>query len=81
MTVPNTIFDVPFENSLFIRQEYLDVSHIIAKKLALDQSIRSVLVLGSPGIGKSVFGVLLFLLAIKEKKHVAYHPRNESPTF
>lgn len=33
-----------------------------------------VLVLGSPGIGKSLFGWFLFLRAIKCKENVAYKP-------
>ncbi len=73
--IPRTIFQTPLDNGLFIREEYVEVSHIIATKIAANNDvIRRVLVLGSPGIGKSVFGVFLFLLAIKEKKNVAYHP-------
>ena len=67
--IPRTIFQTPLDNGLFIREEYVEVSHIIATKIAANNDvIRRVLVLGSPGIGKSVFGVFLFLLAIKEKK-------------
>ena len=43
-------------------------SPIIETKLASDKSITRVLVIRSPGIGKSVFGELLFLFAIKQKK-------------
>jgi len=46
----------------------VDVANTIKENLTSDKSTRRVLVLGSPGIGKSVFGVLLFLLAIKEGK-------------
>jgi len=81
VAVPEFIFDIDCCNDLFIRQEYLDVAHIIQKILTLNDSIRRVLVLGSPGIGKSVFGVLLFLLAIKKKKDVAYHPLNDAFTY
>jgi len=76
--VPETIFDTDFRNGvcngLFIRQDYVDVAKIIKTKLDSIESIRRVLILGSPGIGKSVFGVFLFLLAIQEKKDVAYRP-------
>jgi len=59
----------------------MDVANIIKVHLTLHKSTRRVLVLGSPGIGKSIFGVLLFLLAIKEKKDVAYHPMNTDVTY
>jgi hypothetical protein len=81
VAVPKKIFRTNFLNGLFIRQEHVDVANIIEKKLASDESIDRVLVVGSPGIGKSVFGVLLFLLAIKEKKDVAYHPMNLGFTY
>ena len=82
VAAPEYIFRTEFENDgLFIRQEYVNVVNIIAEKLACDNPSRRVLVLGSPGIGKSVFGVLLFLLAIKEKKDVAYHPMDLGFTY
>ena len=81
VAVPEFMFNINCCNGLFIRQEYVNVAHIIKKRLTLHDSIRRVLVLGSPGIGKSVFGVLLFLLAIKKKKDVAYHPLNDAFTY
>jgi hypothetical protein len=81
IAVPQAIFGVAFDSDLFIRQEYLNVAEIIKATLASDLSIRRILVLGSPGIGKSVFGVLLFLLAIKERKDVAYHPNHFAVTY
>jgi len=81
VAVPKTMFSINCRHGLFIREEYLDVAHIIKTKLASDESIRRVLVLGSPGIGKSVFGLFLFLLGIKEKKDVAYHPMNAEVTY
>jgi len=81
VAVPEFIFHIDCCNGLFIRQEYVNVAHIIKKRLTLHDSIRRVLVLRSSGIGKSVFGVLLFLLAIKEKKDVAYHPLNLDFTY
>ena len=74
VSLPQNFLGATLSMGLFIRQEYVDVAHIIQAKLALNKSIKRVLVLGSPGIGKSVFGVLLFLLDIKQKKDVAYHP-------
>jgi hypothetical protein len=81
VAVPEKIFSTNFRHGLFIRQEHVDVANIIEKKLTSDESIDRVLVVGSPGIGKSVFGVLLFLLALKEKKDVAYHPMNLGYTY
>jgi len=78
VAVPEFIFHIDCCNGLFIRQEYVDITNIIKKKLTLNDLIRRVLVLGSPGIGKSVFGVLLFLLAIKEKKD---YPLNHRFTY
>jgi hypothetical protein len=72
-SVPKQIFLTDCSNGLFIRQEYLDVANIIENRFVKDPSRVKVLVVGSPGIGKSVFGVLLFLLALKRKKNVAYH--------
>jgi transposase len=76
VAVLETIFRSLFANGLFIRQEYVNVVNIIAENLAGDKPCRRVLVIRSPGIGKSVFGVLLFLLALKVHKNVAYHPIN-----
>lgn len=67
-------FSTDFHNGLFVRQEYVDVAKIIQHALTSGKIYFRVLVIGSPGIGKSVFGVLLFLLAIKEKRNVAYCP-------
>jgi hypothetical protein len=74
VAMPKKIFSTNFRHGFFIRQEYVDVANIIEKKLISDESIDIVLVVGSPGIGKSVF--VLFLLALKEHKDVAYHPIN-----
>lgn len=73
---PKTFFCTSCLNGLFIRQEYVDVAKIIATKFASIDSINRVLVVGSPGIGKSMFGIILFLLAIKEKNDVAYRALN-----
>jgi DNA replication protein DnaC len=81
VAVLKDIFRTHFVNGLFIRQDYINVVNIIAENFARDKNCRRVLVVGSPGIGKSVFGVLLCLLAIKEKKDVAYHPINGFPYY
>ncbi|POM71106.1 Hypothetical protein PHPALM_12371 [Phytophthora palmivora] len=74
LNTPTTIFGAAFDNGLYIRQEYWDLHEIIQKRLAADASLRRILVVGSPGIGKSVFGVFLLLLFMMEKKHIAYRP-------
>ena len=67
-----SVFLTNTEYGIFVREEYLTVNNIIVHARATTPKLKRILVLGSPGIGKSVFGVLLFLLAIKEKKCVAY---------
>ncbi|GMF44348.1 unnamed protein product [Phytophthora lilii] len=74
LDTPMTIFGAAFDDGLYVRQEYWDLHEIIQKRLASDSSLRRILVVGSPGIGKSVFGVFLLLLFMMEKKHVAYRP-------
>jgi hypothetical protein len=74
LTVPGTVLGTEFPNGLYIRQEYWDVYGIIQNALASSQSISQVLVLGSPGIGKSGFGVFLLLLFMTKKKDVAFRP-------
>lgn len=59
---------------LFIRQEYVDVAAIIKAKLLKH---RRVLVLGSPGIGKSLFGWFMFLHEARSHNDVAYKNGNE----
>jgi hypothetical protein len=68
---PSILFGTFFPHGLFIREEFKTVLQIIADKLKEETSTRKVLVLGSPGIGKSVFGMLMFILAVKERKNVA----------
>ena len=72
ITVPKKVFGIECPNGLYIRQEYLDVHSLITA--AVESGDSRVLVIGSPGIGKSTFGLFLFLLAIRDKKDVAYHP-------
>jgi hypothetical protein len=73
LAVPRKVFGTAFSNGLYIRREYWELYGIIQHVLASDKSRDRVLVLGSPGIGKSVFGVFLLLLFMVEKKDVAFH--------
>ncbi|DBA02552.1 TPA: hypothetical protein N0F65_011024 [Lagenidium giganteum] len=74
LETPTTIFGASFDNGLYLRKEYWDLNDIIQKRLASNSSLRRILVVGSPGIGKSVFGVFLLLLFMMKKKDIAYHP-------
>lgn len=62
---------------LFIRQEYVEIAAITKSKLLLEDQrmvprTRRVLILGSPGIGKSLFGWFMFLREVQSKNDVAY---------
>ncbi|KAE9356722.1 hypothetical protein PF008_g3485 [Phytophthora fragariae] len=61
-----------FDTGLFVRKEYWDLHKMIKQRLESNDKIYRVLVVGSPGIGKSVFGVFLLLVLMVEKKDVAY---------
>jgi hypothetical protein len=74
LAVSRTVFGTEFLDGLYIRREYWELYGIIQKALASSQSISRVLVLGSPGIGKSAFGVFLLLLFMTKKKHVVFCP-------
>ncbi|KAG3169456.1 hypothetical protein PI124_g597 [Phytophthora idaei] len=74
LVLPKTVFGTSFWNGLYIRQEYWDLYNMIEQKLADGTGrIRRILVIGSPGIGKSVFGVFLLLVFLIERRNVAYH--------
>ncbi|KAK1930175.1 hypothetical protein P3T76_014408 [Phytophthora citrophthora] len=66
------VLGVNVRKGVYIRQEYWDVYEILKENLQSSDEINRVLVVGSPGIGKSVFGVFLLLLFISEHKNVAY---------
>jgi hypothetical protein len=72
LAVPRTVFGTVFPNGLYIRREYWELYGIIQDALASSNDIRRVLVIGSPGIGKSAFGVFLLLHFMVEKKDVAF---------
>lgn len=44
------------------------------EKLSSNDSVRRILVVGSPDIGKSVFGIFLLLGLMTEKRDLAYRP-------
>ena len=66
------LLSTALQYGIFVREEYFELCKLIDKAKLKDSDIRRIQVLGSPGIGKSVFGVFLFLLAIQQKKNVAY---------
>ncbi|KAF1780182.1 hypothetical protein GQ600_12150 [Phytophthora cactorum] len=76
--VPNEA--TAFDHGLYVREEYWELHDMIDKELK-SLPCRRILVVGSPGIGKSVFGLFLLLLAIKERKNVAYHPLGNQGTY
>lgn len=64
-----------FKTGLYVRKEYWDLHKTIKQRLeAKENDIYRILVIGSPGIGKSVFGVFVLLVSMMEKKNVAYRP-------
>ncbi|KAK1929377.1 hypothetical protein P3T76_015129 [Phytophthora citrophthora] len=69
--IPQKILRVNLSGGLYVRQEYWDVHAIMNEGLNPEDRV---LVIGSPGIGKSVFGVFLLLLFMSERKNVAYRP-------
>ncbi|KAG1688694.1 hypothetical protein DVH05_003131 [Phytophthora capsici] len=66
------VLGVNVRKGLYVRQEYWDVYEIMKEKLQSNNEIDRVVLLGSPGIGKSVFGVFLLLLFMSEHKNVAF---------
>ncbi|KAE9219267.1 hypothetical protein PF005_g7937 [Phytophthora fragariae] len=77
LAVPTQVFGTVFLNGLYIRQEYWELYRIIQRELASDKNRSRVLVMGSPEIGKSVFGVFLLLLFMTKKKNVAFRAPRE----
>ncbi|CAK4679971.1 hypothetical protein LEN26_006964 [Aphanomyces euteiches] len=72
VNLPKTaIFESCF-GGMYIRREYIYVADLIKRTLESHKLIWRVLVVGSPGIGKSIFGVYLLMFALKEKRNVAY---------
>jgi hypothetical protein len=69
---PSELFGTYVSNGILFREEYQNLLDIIKDKRKIGNKF---LIIGSPGIGKSVFSILMFVLAIKERKHVAYKPK------
>ncbi|KAL8002397.1 hypothetical protein Plhal703r1_c15g0072091 [Plasmopara halstedii] len=78
LETPIIILGLSISKGLYIRKEYWDLYNIIEQQLRSDSSLRRILVVGSPGIGKSVFGLFLLLLFMTKHKDVAYRPLNRS---
>jgi hypothetical protein len=74
LTVPRTVFGTVFPDGLYVRREYWELYRIIRDALASSSVVRPVLVLGSPGVGKSAFGVFLLLLFMTKKKDIVFCP-------
>ena len=71
--LPGKVFGQSFYKGLYIREEYIYLQNIINKEIELGETpTEKILIIGSPGIGKSVFGVYLFFIGMFEKKNVAY---------
>ncbi|DBA01932.1 TPA: LOW QUALITY PROTEIN: hypothetical protein N0F65_006665 [Lagenidium giganteum] len=77
-TVTILLLRTPVELGLYLRQEYLDLYELIDIRFASFLLLQRVLVVGSPGIGKSVFDLYLLIRYMADKKDVAYHPADES---
>jgi hypothetical protein len=73
---PPDLFGMMCFNGIFIREEYQIVLKIINDAQTKSNKLNKFLILGSPGIGKSVFGILMFLLAIQKRNHAAYKAWN-----
>ncbi|OWZ07897.1 Crinkler (CRN) [Phytophthora megakarya] len=76
LKLPRTVvLDVNFTNDLYIRQEYWDLYELIEQQTPAHK-LHRILVIGSPGIGKSVFGVFLLLVFMTKEKDIAYRCLN-----
>jgi hypothetical protein len=71
---PSKLFGTVLSNGIFIREEYRQLLDTI-KGIRESGKYKRCLILGSRRLGKSVFGILMFILAIKERKNVAYKPK------
>ncbi|KAG1695131.1 hypothetical protein DVH05_020773 [Phytophthora capsici] len=79
LKTPRIVLRVNLSRGLYVRQEYWDMHAIMTKDLKPGDRV---LVIGSPGIGKSVFGVFLLLLFMSERKNVAFQSlRKEEKIF
>jgi hypothetical protein len=79
ITTPAELFGTDLPYGLFVRQEYFTLLDLINSEIQKGETKKRVLILGSPGIGKSIFGIWTLLLAMKERKHVCIKPKENSP--
>lgn len=73
----SSVFEnISLKNGLYVRKEYIDMLSRIGpylQKYRDDEPWRC-LVLGTPGIGKSMFGIYLIMHHILERRNVVYIP-------
>ncbi|KAL7689168.1 putative SANT/Myb domain-containing protein [Plasmopara halstedii] len=77
LDIPTRSLNISVPYGLYIRQEYWDLYVIIKQQLRTNRLLRRFLVLGTSGVGKSVFGVFLLLVFLTERKNVAYRGRDD----
>jgi hypothetical protein len=66
--------NMELERGLYVREEYLKLHEITNEFLVDKEDEMRVLIIGSPGIGKSMFAVYLLLWAINQHQNIAYCP-------
>ena len=67
--------NMKFKKGLYVREEYNDIIHRIDKYAqSCDEDSLRCLVLGTPGIGKSMFGVYFMIYHLSKRQNVAYIP-------
>ncbi|GLE07720.1 hypothetical protein PINS_up018351 [Pythium insidiosum] len=74
LNVPTLLLDAMIHDGLlFIRQEYEGIFQLIMNDWKSPRPSRYVAVLGSPGVGKSVFRVYIFLRLMSERHNLAHY--------
>ncbi|GLE01502.1 hypothetical protein PINS_up010332 [Pythium insidiosum] len=74
LNVPTLLLDAMIHDGLlFIRQEYEDIFQLIMNDWKSPHPSRNTAVLGSPGVGKSVFRVYMFLRLMSERRNLAHY--------
>jgi hypothetical protein len=76
------LFDcsVDLENGVYVRLEYVSLTQRIEEyqKRYVNRKTRRCLVLGTPGIGKSMFGVYFILRQLSLRQNIAYSPLDKT---
>lgn len=75
--------NIAIEPGLYLRKEYFRIYAGVKSAIAeggTDEE-RRVLVLGSPGVGKSGFGIFCLMLLIRERRNFTYTPIYEKPIY